>query len=194
MTMLREFTRLPNLEAVQDFEELAVLIEEHERTHKEFRQGKVEHERLEAELSAARKKDKQARVEAHRKGKADPGRKHEERVLAKLREVEDSLSVREGAYSAVERDISQLVSKKRAEWLPQVEALVDEDSAKLGELLSEVREVQLRRQRHRGLAEWFKTLPPAYQSVVYAQGGITEDVAYNALLGSTAKEVEHGAA
>jgi hypothetical protein len=49
--------------------------------------------------------------------------------------------------------------------------------------------------RHRrGLSEWFKTLSPAYQSVVYAEGGITEDVAYNALLGSTAKEVEHGAA
>jgi hypothetical protein len=40
-------------------------------------------------------------------------------------------------------------------------------------------------------------LPPAYQKVVYSQGSLSEDVAYNALLASTVLEeveAEHGAA
>jgi hypothetical protein len=111
--MLREFTRLPAADAVSDFPELLRLMEEHEKTLKEFRSGEVRHEQLEkVELAEARRADKRERVEAHRQGKADPGHSHEEKVLAKIKEVEDFCEVREGAYTAIERDIAQLVTAK----------------------------------------------------------------------------------
>jgi hypothetical protein len=189
--MKREFTRLPSPQHTSEFVELSKLIDEHASTLKAFRKGRAHYEALQLERQRARNEDGKARVEAYRSGKADPGAKREAKVLRRMEELEDKQSVIERAYVEVEREISLLVSQKRAEWVPKVQDLIRGDDQELAVLLEQVGAVMKRRQAHSGLHEWLEELPTAYTPKPFVADGFNENVAVNFLISTIGKTTKN---
>jgi DNA repair exonuclease SbcCD ATPase subunit len=187
--MRLDFNGLPPVETLAGMDDLQALVKEHAETLEAWREGKRQHERMGAALADARHMDETAAVEAYRKGKKEPGPVRENKVRAEQERLEKMMRVREGVLASVEKEIAGAAQKARTK-IPAIEEAVREDNARLGELLEEVRLIQRRRARWRGLVEWLTKLPPTFRPVSYAQDGLTEDVALNVLVASTVEPEE----
>ncbi|MDP8952906.1 MAG: hypothetical protein M3N18_11875 [Actinomycetota bacterium] len=187
--MRLDFNALPPTEVLEGMDDLRTLVEEHATTLGEWRDGKAEYEQLQAALVDARHMDEAAGVEAYRAGSKDPGDKHQAKVRKALEEHAKYMTVREGALTSIEREISGAAQRARAK-IPAIEAAVRKDNARMAELLEEVRGLQTERAKRRGLVEWLTKLPPSFRPITHTASGMTEDVALNVLLGSTVEPEE----
>jgi hypothetical protein len=93
----------------------------------------------------------------------------------------------ECAYSEVDGDIVNLLSRHRGEWRAEVEKLVREDDSEVAEILKTLCGALDKRQAHAGLAEWIAAPSPQCQKKVFSSGGITGDTGYGVLLGGVAE-------
>ena len=187
--MILLFNTTPPIEALEGFDGLQALIQEHAENLAEWRAGKVKHDQLQEALQEARRLDEEASITAHRKKEKDPGNEHEAKVLKEIEKHEKYLKLREAVLPRIEKDISGEAQRCR-EKIPSIESAIEADNEELLGLLEKVRTVQQRRAARRGLVEWLVKLPGSYQAVTHVSNGISEDTALSVLVGSTQPPVE----
>ncbi len=160
--MRTNYKQLPDLDGLGfDWPELKALVAEHEKLTSEWREGQAAAREAVADLEAAKTKDTEARTEALRKSRKDPGKRHEEKASKEAERVRDYLQLREKAIEAVERDLSNTVLKHRSEWKGEAEKEAGRAAEEMRGALDTFRRTQQRYREVRGLIRWLENLGPA---------------------------------
>jgi len=193
MSMIRQFSRLPDSEAVAGLsEEFAALLREHKEALKKARGTKGLHEQARGALDAARRRDEEERTSAIRKGKEDPGPVHETEVQGRLEKLQEESRLKYGVLGLVEREIASLITEHRAEWVAELSEIILADNARLREVLDEVASLIDARAAHRGLLRFISEGSAAYAPEPHEQGGLLESRALGLLIGSTVEQEDEG--
>ena len=160
---------------------IARLAEEHTEKVRELGSLGRDLEQARYGLEEARNRDTEARAFAARKGDPDPGRDHEEKARAHLKEIQDKLRVMERVVADVEADLSQTITEAKPELIAEARHKREEAGERYTTAHRELREAHDAQRHHAGVVRWSLTStshfspPPPDQYVLSVPSTLPDD-------------------